>query len=151
MNTAARGHAIRKKGNITLNHCRKTRDKSRWSDYSDPQSAADRWHCLLCWNCTLAVGEGCGSKHQWLGLRTFFAYFVVAKIQNQYGAREFHYQYVNCSTATVEQADLLKLKKDAPCWVLRALTKDTQDKTIEYLTSIKHPQLVVFKTPFTAP
>jgi len=58
---------------------------------------------------------------------------------------------ISMSTAMVGEADLLKLKKDSTCLVLRALSKDTQDKPIEYLTSIKHPQLVVFETPFTAP
>lgn len=53
---------------------------------------------------------------------------------------------ISVSTATAEETLLLKLRKDAPSLIFHALTKDKQGRPIEYLTSVNHPQLVVFET-----
>jgi GntR family transcriptional regulator len=58
---------------------------------------------------------------------------------------------IGISSATAEESRLLKIAKDDPCLIFRALTKDSEDRPIEYLTSINHPHLVVFETPLTTP
>lgn len=53
---------------------------------------------------------------------------------------------ISVSTVTADDSLLLKLRKDAPSLILHALTKDKQGCPIEYLTSVNHPQLVMFET-----
>lgn len=53
---------------------------------------------------------------------------------------------ISVSAATPEESLLLKLRKDAPSLIFHALTKDKLERPIEYLTSVNHPQLVVFET-----
>jgi GntR family transcriptional regulator len=48
--------------------------------------------------------------------------------------------------ATAQEAQLLGLKPETPTLIYRSVVLDRQSRPIEYLTSVNHPQLVVFKT-----
>ena len=48
--------------------------------------------------------------------------------------------------ATAQEASLLGLKPTAPTLIYRSVIYDRRKRPIEYLTSVNHPQLVVFKT-----
>jgi len=43
--------------------------------------------------------------------------------------------------------ELLDLRSDSPALILRSVVNDRQDRPVEYLTSVNHPQRAVFKTP----
>jgi len=48
--------------------------------------------------------------------------------------------------ATAQEATLLGLRPETPTLIYRSVVLDRQSRPIEYLTSVNHPQLVVFKT-----
>jgi len=48
------------------------------------------------------------------------------------------------SFATPDEADLLELKPGAPVLLLRCVVMDQNDRRMEYLVSVTHPELVVF-------
>lgn len=50
------------------------------------------------------------------------------------------------STVTAQEASLLGLKKESPALIFRAVANDTRKRPVEYLTSVNHPQRVIFKT-----
>lgn len=53
---------------------------------------------------------------------------------------------VAVAPATVEELSLLGLKPTTPTLMFRSVIYDRHKRPIEYLTSVNHPQLVVFKT-----
>jgi GntR family transcriptional regulator len=53
---------------------------------------------------------------------------------------------INVSPATALEAELLGLRPDTPAMIFRSVVRDRQGRPIEYLTSVNHPQRVVFKT-----
>lgn len=54
---------------------------------------------------------------------------------------------IGLAPATDMEARQLRLRRGASILLLRLLTFDAQGRPIEYMTSVNHPQLVVFKTP----
>jgi len=50
------------------------------------------------------------------------------------------------STVTAQEASLLGLQKESPALIFRAAANDTRKRPVEYLTSVNHPQRVIFKT-----
>jgi GntR family transcriptional regulator len=48
--------------------------------------------------------------------------------------------------ATAQEASLLGLRPETPTLMYRSVVYDRQSRPIEYLTSVNHPHLVVFKT-----
>ncbi len=54
---------------------------------------------------------------------------------------------ISVSTATVQEAQLLGLRSDSPALIFRATANDKDRRPVEYLTSVNHPQRVVFETP----
>jgi GntR family transcriptional regulator len=53
---------------------------------------------------------------------------------------------ISVSTATAQEAQLLGLRSDSPALIFRAVVSDRNGKPVEYLTSVNHPQRVVFET-----
>jgi GntR family transcriptional regulator len=53
---------------------------------------------------------------------------------------------ISVSTVTAQEATLLGLRRDSPALIFRAVANDKKEKPVEYLTSVNHPQRVVFKT-----
>jgi DNA-binding GntR family transcriptional regulator len=53
---------------------------------------------------------------------------------------------ISVSTVTAREATLLGLKKELPALIFRAVARDTRQRKVEYLTSVNHPQRVLFKT-----
>jgi len=54
---------------------------------------------------------------------------------------------ISVSAATAQEAELLDLRSDSPALIFRSVANDRQDRPVEYLTSVNHPQRVVFETP----
>lgn len=53
---------------------------------------------------------------------------------------------ISVSAATAQEAELLGLRADSPALIFRATANDTRERPVEYLTSVNHPQRVVFET-----
>jgi GntR family transcriptional regulator len=53
---------------------------------------------------------------------------------------------IGVATCTDMEARLLDLPPNSPCLLLRLVVTDQGGHPIEYMTSVNHPQLVVFKT-----
>ena len=53
---------------------------------------------------------------------------------------------ISVSTVTAQEASLLGLKKESPAPIFRAVAQDTNNRPVEYLTSVNDPQRVIFKT-----
>jgi GntR family transcriptional regulator len=53
---------------------------------------------------------------------------------------------INVATCTEMEARLLNLSPNSPCLLLRLVVADQEGRPVEYMTSVNHPQLVVFKT-----
>jgi GntR family transcriptional regulator len=53
---------------------------------------------------------------------------------------------ISVSTVTAQEASLLGLRRDSPALIFRAVANDKKNRPVEYLTSVNHPQRVVFKT-----
>jgi GntR family transcriptional regulator len=54
--------------------------------------------------------------------------------------------FVSIAAATALEARLLQLKAADPILLFRSLVFDKKGEPIEYLTSVNHPELVVFRT-----
>jgi GntR family transcriptional regulator len=54
---------------------------------------------------------------------------------------------ISVSAATAQESELLDLRSDSPALIFRAVANDRQHRPVEYLTSVNHPQRVVFETP----
>lgn len=55
-------------------------------------------------------------------------------------------QIISVSYATEEEADLLDIKPSEAVLLQRSLVKDQEERPIEYVTSVNHPALVVFRS-----
>jgi GntR family transcriptional regulator len=53
---------------------------------------------------------------------------------------------IGAATCTEMEARLLDLPPNSPCLLLRLVVTDQEGHPIEYMTSVNHPRLVVFKT-----
>jgi len=53
---------------------------------------------------------------------------------------------ISMSMVTAQEASLLGLKKESPALIFRAVAQNTGKRPVEYLTSVNHPQRVIFKT-----
>lgn len=53
---------------------------------------------------------------------------------------------ISVSSVTAQEAQLLGLRPDSPALIFRAVANDENDRAVEYLTSVNHPQRVVFET-----
>lgn len=53
---------------------------------------------------------------------------------------------VSVSPTTAQEAELLGLKPESLALIYRTVAQDQADKPIEYLTSVNHPQRVVFRS-----
>ncbi len=53
---------------------------------------------------------------------------------------------ISVSAATAQEAQLLGLRPDSPALIFRSTARDRQERPVEYLTSVNHPQRVVFET-----
>jgi GntR family transcriptional regulator len=49
------------------------------------------------------------------------------------------------------ESRLLDLPQNSPCLLLRLVVADQQGRPVEYMASVNHPQLVVFKTADAGP
>lgn len=53
---------------------------------------------------------------------------------------------ISVATCTEMESRLLDLRPNSPCLLLRLVVADQNGRSVEYMTSVNHPQLVVFKT-----
>jgi GntR family transcriptional regulator len=53
---------------------------------------------------------------------------------------------ISVATCTEMEARLLELPPRSPCLLLRLVVSDQHGRPVEYMASVNHPQLVVFKT-----
>ncbi len=53
---------------------------------------------------------------------------------------------LSVSSVTAQEAQLLGLRPDSPALIFRSVANDENDQPVEYLTSVNHPQRVVFET-----
>ncbi len=58
---------------------------------------------------------------------------------------------ISVATCTEMEARLLRLPPNSPCLLLRLVLEDQQGVPVEYMASVNHPQLVVFKTDRVEP
>jgi len=65
------------------------------------------------------------------------------RFNNDIGGRRKHHRR---GAGDAQEAMLLGLRSETPTLIYRSVVFDRQSRPIEYLTSINHPQLVVFKT-----
>ena len=57
---------------------------------------------------------------------------------------------ISVSTCTEMESRLLDLPPNASCLLLRLVVADQEGRPVEYMTSVNHPRLVVFKTEHAA-
>ncbi len=52
---------------------------------------------------------------------------------------------ISLSRATPDEAEMLEILTDAPVLLLRSVVSDNEERPIEYLVSVNHPERVVFR------
>jgi GntR family transcriptional regulator len=52
---------------------------------------------------------------------------------------------ISLSRATPDEAEMLEIMTDAPVLLLRSVVSDNEERPIEYLVSVNHPERVVFR------
>lgn len=68
-------------------------------------------------------------------------------LHNRYGIGAMHGEReIGVTTCTEMEARLLDLSVGSPCLSLQLLVYDEKDRPIEFMRSVNHPKLVVFKT-----
>jgi GntR family transcriptional regulator len=58
---------------------------------------------------------------------------------------------ISVATCTEMESRLMNLPPNAPCLLLRLVVADQDERPVEYMTSVNHPHLVVFKTEHNEP
>jgi GntR family transcriptional regulator len=72
---------------------------------------------------------------------------LYALLRSRYGiAVEGRERMISVATCTEMESRLLDLPQDSPCLLLRLVVADQQGRPVEYMASVNHPRLVVFKT-----
>jgi GntR family transcriptional regulator len=70
-----------------------------------------------------------------------------ALLRNRYGITTVSGErMIGVATCTDMEARLLELPPHSPCLLLRLVVADQVGQPVEYMASVNHPQLVVFKT-----
>jgi len=77
---------------------------------------------------------------------------LYALLRNRYGITTVGAErIIGVATCTDMEVRLLDLPLNSPCLLLRLVVVDQDRQPIEYMTSVNHPQLVVFKTDDAGP